>query len=224
MNDLTTQINSQFRKLTNLAKSKILLTIFYTVGAVVAFTPLNRLLLPFTPFLLFSSFVILLSFEEKKNSVFAIWLLFTYCSSFFIEWHGVHFGVLFGDYIYLNNLGFKIDGVPFLIPINWIILAIAGVELSKTTLKKLPLFFQVILSSLIVVMLDVLIEIVCEPLGFWQWDNGMPPFKNYFSWWFFMCIFIYLKLKFLDSKNPLSIYLFILFFGYFFFQVIASLL
>ncbi|MBB3698971.1 carotenoid biosynthesis protein [Flammeovirga yaeyamensis] len=202
-------------------KVKVVLLIFYSVGGVVAFTPLNQLLLPFTPVLLTASFIVLFSFEENRSQPFYYWLIFTYLVSFFVEWHGTTYGLLFGEYVYLNNLGPKVFDVPLVIPINWIILAIAGFNIGSSFKGKLPLLPIALICSVIVVMLDVLIEIVCEPLGFWVWDDGMPPFKNYFTWWFFMSIFIYLKLKYIPNRNNLSIFLFILILGYFFLQVIA---
>ena len=35
---------------------------------------------------------------------------------------GVNYGLIFGDYIYLDNLGYKVFGVPVIIGVNWIIL------------------------------------------------------------------------------------------------------
>lgn len=203
---------------------KVVLIIFYTVGGIAAFTPYNTNLIGFTPFLLFFSFLILLSFETEKNQKLWIWYLFVYIGSFFIEWYGVHYGVLFGDYIYLDNLGVKIDGVPLMIPINWLILSVAGIELLKRFNFNLSLWLKSLIAGMLVVTLDVLIERVCEPLGFWSWYEGMPPLKNYLSWWVFMSIFIYIRAHFVSSRNSIAIFLFIVFFFYFLLQNIAILL
>ncbi|OHX65849.1 carotenoid biosynthesis protein [Flammeovirga pacifica] len=203
-------------------KVKGILAIFYAVGGIVAFTSFNQLLLPLSPILLISSLLVILYFEENKNYLFYSWFVFTYLVSFFVEWHGTTYGVLFGEYYYLNNLGPKVFDVPLVIPVNWIILAIAGSNLGALLKKnKFPLLVAVIISSITVVMLDVLIEIVCEPLGFWYWTDQMPPFKNYFTWWFFMSIFIFLKVKYISNRNNLSIFIFLLILGYFTLQVFA---
>ncbi|AZQ61600.1 carotenoid biosynthesis protein [Flammeovirga pectinis] len=209
-------------ELTNLQITKILLSVFYTVGGIVAFTPYNQLLLPFSPFLLFTSFLCLFYFEEVKSKGVIGWFIFVYISSFLIEWYGVHTGILFGDYVYLNNLGLKLDGVPLVIPINWLVLAVAGSELINKYVSKWNKIISSFTGGGVVVILDVFIEMVCEPLGFWKWSQGMPPMINYISWWVFMSIFIYIRIKFFPSRNPLSIYLYLTFFGYFILQVIAN--
>lgn len=198
---------------------KIVLFIFYAVGCIAAFFPLNQLILPFTPFLLFSTFLVLFYFEDQKDTRLKIWYTFVFIGSFLVEWVGVHKGFLFGEYVYLDNLGYKLDGVPLLIAINWLILAVAGVTFSKKI--KLNIYLKAILSAALVVLLDVFIERVCEPLGFWKWSGGMPPLRNYISWWIFMTLFIFLRLKFLKSNNSISIYIYILFFTYFIFQNLA---
>lgn len=203
---------------------KIILIIFYAVGGIAAFTPYNSSLMGFTPFLLFTSFLILVSQESHKNSRLYIWYTGVYLASFFIEWHGVHFGLLFGEYIYMDNLGIKIDGVPLMIPVNWLILAVAGTEILKRFPFRSLLWIKALIGGAIVVTLDVLIERVCESLGFWSWYDGMPPLKNYLSWWLFMSVFIYFRAHLIPSRNSIAIFLFIVFFFYFILQNISILL
>ncbi|MEJ2004832.1 MAG: carotenoid biosynthesis protein [Cyclobacteriaceae bacterium] len=51
--------------------------------------------------------------------------------AFYAEWLGVQFGLIFGDYTYGSNLGWKIDGVPFLISLNWAVLSLVTATLTK---------------------------------------------------------------------------------------------
>ena len=57
---------------------------------------------------------------------------------------GVNFGILFGDYEYGENLGFKIFGVPFLIGINWIVLTFITGSLSSLIFKKFSLSISIV--------------------------------------------------------------------------------
>ena len=55
---------------------------------------------------------------------FRKWIAFVlfFSGGMLAEWLGVNFGLLFGDYAYGQNLGPKLDGVPFLIGVNWALL------------------------------------------------------------------------------------------------------
>jgi len=54
-------------------------------------------------------------------------ILFTLCfwTGMAVEWIGVHTGSLFGDYYYGINMGFKLDGIPYLIGSNWAVRILA---------------------------------------------------------------------------------------------------
>ena len=53
---------------------------------------------------------------------------------------GVNYGLIFGNYEYGNNLGFKFFGVPFLIGINWIILTAISAN-TASFLTKIRVFY-----------------------------------------------------------------------------------
>ena len=59
---------------------------------------------------------------NNMNQIFSLLLIFLI--GMFSEFIGVNYGVIFGEYIYGNNLGFKLFGVPFLIGLNWVILTV----------------------------------------------------------------------------------------------------
>ena len=146
-------------------------------------------------------------------------ILLVYIITFFSEWIGVNYGWLFGSYVYGESLGFKIGGVPLLIGANWLLLALVSREICNKWISNKWLVF--LLSSSIMVFIDVLIEPLSSRLNFWSWDNGEIPFSNYRDW--FIIAFInqwilsYLKIDkelFIWSLSYLLILVF--FFGSFY--------
>ena len=75
-------------------------------------TPLNLLI---TFCLLILNFRI----DTVKKIIYSLSIIII---SLFVEWVGVKYGFLFGEYKYGHNLGYKIDGVPLLIGVNWLLL------------------------------------------------------------------------------------------------------
>ena len=92
--------------------------------------------LAFTPINLFISFVLLFINQvqlEKPELNAALIIFFIGMIS---EILGVNYGLIFGDYVYLDNLGFKVLGVPVLIGVNWIILTFITGHLLMLVLIK----------------------------------------------------------------------------------------
>lgn len=136
--------------------------------------------LAFTPINLFISFVLLFINQiqlEKKELNAALIIFFVGMIS---EILGVNYGLIFGDYVYLDNLGFKILGVPVLIGANWIILTFITGSLSSYLVenKYLAMFF----GAILMILLDLIIEPVAPLLGFWIFDLLTVPLQNYIGW------------------------------------------
>ena len=96
------------------------------------------------------------------------------------EWVGVHTGYLFGTYSYGANLGPKLDGIPYLIGINWAILSLASGNLSDRW--KAPKPVRMGIGALIMVGLDYFIEGVAPLMDLWTFEGGAPPIWNYICW------------------------------------------
>ena len=137
----------------------------------VSFTPIN-LLISF--FLLFSNQI-----QVNRNTVK------TACSIFFIgmfaEVLGVNYGYIFGEYIYLDNLGMKIMGVPLLIGIQWVILSFVTGSFAHYFFKNKRIK-SICLGVFLMIFLDVLIEPVAPDLGFWVFESEVAPLQNYLGW------------------------------------------
>jgi len=106
--------------------------------------------------------------------------IYIYFTSMIIESFGVKTGVLFGEYQYGETLGIKTFGVPLVIGVNWFILAIA----TRGSVENLKInnLNKSLLSSMIMVLLDFLIEPVAIKLNFWSWNGGYIPIQNYLMW------------------------------------------
>ncbi|WP_088341874.1 carotenoid biosynthesis protein [Robiginitalea sediminis] len=112
----------------------------------------------------------------KKSCLFA---LIVVCG-IGAEWIGVHTGYLFGSYSYGENLGPKLDGVPYLIGINWALLSMASGSVSQYW--KLSMAWQVLIGGLLMVSLDFFLEQLAPALGYWTFVGGHPPLWNYICW------------------------------------------
>ena len=97
-----------------------------------------------------------------------------------VEILGVNYGLIFGDYVYLDNLGFKILGVPVLIGANWIILTFITGSLSSYLIKNN--YLAVLFGAILMILLDLIIEPVAPLLGFWIFDLPSVPLQNYIGW------------------------------------------
>ena len=136
--------------------------------------------LAFTPINLFISFVLLFvnqkQLESKElKSAFLIFFI-----GMVSEILGVNYGLIFGDYVYLDNLGVKILGVPVLIGVNWIILTFITGSLSSFIFKNK--YVSILMGAIFMIGLDLLIEPVAPLLGFWIFDLQKVPLQNYLGW------------------------------------------
>lgn len=173
------------------SKENIIVILFFTlhlVGAVgLMVDDLKSLFLFLTPYNLAISFALLLwgnmDFSLKFFKVVSVLFLTGYC----IEVAGVQTALLFGDYSYGKTLGLKLLDVPVVIGANWVLLTLSCFAVSTYFTTRSVL--QLLLSSFLMVLLDVMIEPVAIHLDFWQWADGDIPFQNYLMWFivaFFM--------------------------------------
>ncbi len=135
-----------------------------------------------------------------------------------VEYLGVNYGFLFGEYSYGLNLGPKIQGVPWLIGVNWAMLIfITGAISNKFKISK---YAKVILGAFLMILLDFLMEASAPVFDFWEFEGGDVPLQNYVSW-FLISLGLHGVFQFLEVKGDfrfcLNLYLCqIIFFSYFF--------
>jgi uncharacterized membrane protein len=133
-------------------------------------TPLN---------LAITAILVAVNFPIDTNRKFRVVALVVVLS-LLIEWVGVHFGFLFGVYQYGENLGPKIDGVPWLIGVNWAVLILTTAAIADRLVK--PLYTKMLIGALLMVFIDFFIEVSAPPFNFWMWGLGEAPLRNYVAW------------------------------------------
>ena len=105
----------------------IILIILYAVG-LIGSTVFKIDLIKLTPINLMISAAILFYFHQPKNAMFWIWTLGVFQAGYILELLGVTTGRIFGQYLYGNNLGFKIADVPVIIGLNWVMLCYVSIK------------------------------------------------------------------------------------------------
>lgn len=153
-------------------------------------------------------------FSVKK---IALTLIFFFVG-FLVEYLGVNYGLLFGDYSYGENLGFKFKNVPLLIGVNWAMLILITGAISNAF--KISTFSKIMMGASLMILLDIPMETVAPIFDFWTFSGNVAPLQNYVAWFivaaFLHSIFQFAKLK---GNQTFSTHLYIcqfVFFSYFF--------
>lgn len=166
----------------NRGKPIILLYIIFFVGLIGHMIPdLRFLMMTLTPFTLLLTGTFVLYFSYKKGELkFLIWCLTIYVVTFTLEVTGTKTGMIFGNYVYGNTLGFKLFGVPFIIGFNWVLVILGAITLSEQIDKNI--FLKALLTGTLAVLFDLVLEPVAIKLDYWNWTSGLIPLSNYYSW------------------------------------------
>ena len=185
----------------------IFLIMIHFFGAIGLVSPLREYFVLFTPFTLIISAIILFAQRFLINRNFIIFSLICFFGGFAAEFVGVHYGIIFGNYSYGPTLGYRVNGVPLIIGLNWLIIIYSAGVITSTL--KIPVWAKILLGATMTTLLDVFIEPVAIEYNFWQWENGTIPFSNYLGWFMISGImltcFHWLKIRSV-SKIPLYFY------------------
>jgi putative membrane protein len=136
--------------------------------------------------------------DAKPQWKFVLWSSFVIIASFFVELFGVKTGALFGKYAYLEILQPTLWGVPIAIGFAWLGMifcsaAIAGkIITAKGTRRQLLLPAA---TAWLMVIFDLFMEPAAGRLGYWRWESGMVPARNYLAWFVFGYFFSYIGLR-----------------------------
>lgn len=133
-----------------------------------------------TPFnLLLSAFLLGLHHGALHKRFIGV-ALAVYATGVLVEWFGTNTGMLFGNYRYGAALGFKVDGTPLIIGVNWLLLVYCVSVIVQEL--RLPFIAQAMLGAALMTGLDVIIEPIAMRYDFWQWENDIVPLQNYLAW------------------------------------------
>jgi bisanhydrobacterioruberin hydratase len=143
--------------------------IFYTVGFIGIALPFSHLLfVKLVPVALLISLIALLLFHQYAFDTRTILVLATIgLSGYIIEVVGVNTHLVFGQYQYGRALGIKIANTPVLIGLNWLMLTYAGSSIAER--MSLPVWLKIIISSLLVLIYDIILERVAPAMDMWHW-------------------------------------------------------
>ena len=182
--------------------------LFYDLDFFAGFTSVNLLLM---------SIILFLNFKlESKYHILSILSIFLI--GMITESLGVNYGLIFGDYEYGNNLGFKLFGVPYLIGVNWIILTVISGNIASFLTKNRSIVVTIIIGALLMLAMDFVMEPIAPKLDMWRFKNLIVPSLNYVGW-LFVGLFTQVIYNSYFTKKEISVstnlYLaFFLFFGF----------
>lgn len=123
--------------------------------------------------------VILLTLEDISKRFFMA-IAIPFAMGMLSEMLGVNYGLIFGEYSYGENMGWKVLGVPWMIGVNWAVLTYCTAVVAKRlTSSHLG---SVVISSLLMVAIDLLMEVSAPRFDYWEFEGGIAPLQNYFGW------------------------------------------
>ena len=152
--------------------SGLLGMVFYDLDFFAGYTSLNLFLMSI---ILFANIKL-----NNKNQIFALLLIFLI--GMLSEFIGVNYGLIFGEYIYGNNLGFKLFGVPFLIGLNWVILTVICANIASFLIKNNSILQMIIVGTSLMLLIDIVMEPIAPKLDLWKFKNLVVPSSNYIGW------------------------------------------
>ena len=175
------------------------LLVVHFFGVIGIFSPFREWFLSLTFLNLLLSLTLLVFNSGKIESSLLIYLLIAFFIGFFSEVIGVNTSLLFGDYYYGENLGYKIVGVPLIIGVNWAMLSYASGILVQQYIK--PLIPRILTAATLMVLLDLLIEPVAPLIDFWHFKGGLPGLRNYTDWFFIALLLQLILAKIVPYKT-----------------------
>lgn len=197
--------------------SVFLIWLFHFSAIIGMYLGYSEWFLPFTPLNLGICFLLILWNTEHLDSKDFLILSIPFSLGMTAELLGVNFGLIFGEYSYGENLGWKIGGVPVIIGINWVILTYVTGTIGKRLHKNI--YVSSLTSTSLMLGLDVLLEKLAPTFDFWEFEGGEAPLQNFIGWFFiaFIAQFLFQK-QFTKGNLILALHIFIvflLFFGIF---------
>lgn len=207
--------------------SAFLAILFHLSGLIgILCTPYKDWFIQHTPLNLCLMAVLLFWNQDEKNLSFSGFILLSFLVGMGTEMIGVNTAKLFGHYRYGTIMGSRLNGVPWLIGLNWFVVVFcsgtvmvfvqewftrkfseAGASLSP----RMSALSLIIDGAILATFFDWVMEPVAMKLGFWQWQNSEVPFYNY-ACWFFISMGLLLGYQWMPfrKQNHFAVHLFII--------------
>jgi len=220
-------------------KATAIAVLFHFIGLLGILRYDQALFAALTPFNLLLSAGLLIYTQKEKNIAFFLFVTVCAVIGFFVEYIGVNFHWLFGEYRYLKAMGVQWKGVPLVIGVNWFIIiycCAVSVQMflnymwNRLRNDEQPYrnnvgFVAVILdAALLATFFDWIMEPVAVQLGYWEWlGNGSIPMLNYVSWMLISALLMLLfRLLSFDKHNQFAVNLLLI--QFMFFLILRTLL
>ena len=92
-------------------------------------------------------------------------------------------GVLFGEYTYGENLGWKLFDVPIIIGLNWAALLMVAQQLTTHYIGINNRFFSALSVAGLMTTFDLLLEVLAPQFDYWSFTNlNYAPVENFVGW------------------------------------------
>jgi bisanhydrobacterioruberin hydratase len=201
--------------------------LFHGSGLIgILFTPYRDWFIQHTALNLTLMGLLLVLTQPEKNVAFFLFMLTAFLVGMGTEMIGVNTARLFGHYQYGTVLGPKLNGVPYLIGINWLVVILCSASVMETMHEwfrqkmeaagsllppNLAMISLLVDGALLALLFDWIMEPVAMKLGFWQWENHTIPLFNYTCWFLISLVLLLLlkKLK-LNKPNHFAVHLFLI--------------
>ena len=199
--------------------------LFHISGVIgILFTPYKAWFIANTPVNLVIMLGLLIWLQPKKNVSFFLFFAIAFLVGMGTEIIGVNTGKLFGHYHYGSVMGSKLNGVPYLIGINWFVVVFcSGIIITKLNNwiedkylsegLQMPSFLKtasfILDGALLATLFDYNLEPVAIKLNFWQWHNNQIPLYNFICWFIIsaLLLVVFRRLNF-SKSNHFAIHLF----------------
>lgn len=157
-------------------------------------------------FLIGLSILLLVRFIQTQNlrakSVF--WATIVILGGFSFEWIGLRTGIVFGHYLYGDILQPQAAGVPIAIGFAWLSIQLSAAAVAQRLMQKRRTLLFAVVTALLMVGFDFIMEPAAVYLRYWQWQDGLPPLQNYVGWFLISLIFSSLgtRWKMFETRLP----------------------
>lgn len=144
-----------------------------------------------TVFLVMAGGLAMVFFYQSYGRVIGLLIIFIiFVLSTGIESIGVHTGLIFGDYAYMDDFGYHVIGVPATIGFAWLMVMATSHALATPLIKATGIFSCLLYSAYGAVIATTL-DLILDPVAFvvkkyWIWNEGGVyygiPAKNFVGW------------------------------------------
>lgn len=207
--------------------STFIAILFHVSGLIgILFTAHKDWFIHNTPLNLCLMGLLLLWNQPQKNLSFWGFTVIAFLVGMGTEMIGVNTGRLFGHYQYGTVLGNKLNGVPWLVGLNWFMIVFCSGTIMvqfqqwfKQKIEKegqgfpskLAALSLIVDGAMLATFFDWVMEPVAAKLGFWQWQNSEIPVYNYACWFLISAVLlmVYRWLSF-EKDNYFAVHLFII--------------